>query len=189
MSGKTRMKKLEGGRLAIYAPGPGLWREAPDVGTVLAPGAPIGRLEVLGRLHALEVPAGAHGAVVSVFEEGRARSAVDYGTVLLELDPSAAGAAVVDAETEASDDAAGLAFVAPMSGRFYLRPSPDKPPFVTVGATLTHGQPVGLLEVMKTFNRVAYGGELPSPAKVVAIVAEDGADVSRGDVLLRVEKA
>lgn len=185
--GDARMRKVDG-RIEILAPAPGLWREAPAVGTVVAPGAAIGRLEVLGRLHPLTVPAGAHGAVVEVFEEGRARSAVDHATVLLTLDPAAAGAVIADAATEAEDDAAGLAFVAPMSGRFYHRPGPDKPAFVEVGATITHGQPIGLLEVMKTFNRVAYGGELPSPAKVIAVVAEDGADVNRGDVLIRVER-
>jgi acetyl-CoA carboxylase biotin carboxyl carrier protein len=77
-----------------------------------------------------------------------------------------------------------------MSGRFYLRPAPDKPAFAEVGATLTRGQTVCLLEVMKTFNRLALSGDdLPERVKVVAVVPADGEDISRGDVLLRLEPA
>src|SRR5262249_8249427 len=41
---------------------------------------------------------------------------------------------------------AGLQFCAPMSGRFYWRASPDAEPFVQIGATLRHGDPIGLIE-------------------------------------------
>ena len=87
------------------------------------------------------------------------------------------------------DAADGLVFAAPSSGRFYLRPGPDKPPFVRAGDTLTRGQAIGLLEVMKTFNRVQYGGAgLPSPARVRAVLVEDGDDVAAGDPLLQLER-
>ncbi|MDM0015792.1 acetyl-CoA carboxylase biotin carboxyl carrier protein [Variovorax sp. J22P168] len=50
---------------------------------------------------------------------------------------------------------AGLVAVrAPMVGTFYLRPSPDQPPFVTVGGTVQSGETVCLVEVMKMFNTV-----------------------------------
>ena len=52
------------------------------------------------------------------------------------------------------------------------------------------GRTVALLEVMKTFNRIAYGGEgLPARAKVLAVVPTDESDVDEGDVLLLVEPA
>jgi acetyl-CoA carboxylase biotin carboxyl carrier protein len=72
-----------------------------------------------------------------------------------------------------------------MSGRFYSRPSPAEPPFVAAGDTVQQGQTVGLLEVMKTFNRLVYGGEtLPEQATVEKTVPSDGDDVVRGDVIL-----
>jgi acetyl-CoA carboxylase biotin carboxyl carrier protein len=81
-------------------------------------------------------------------------------------------------------------FKAPTSGRFYGRPGPDKPAFVTAGAEITTGTTVCLLEVMKTFHRVTYGGAgLPPEARVVAIAVADEADVNSGDVLVRVEPA
>ncbi|MBW1762694.1 MAG: hypothetical protein JRJ64_14580, partial [Deltaproteobacteria bacterium] len=47
------------------------------------------------------------------------------------------------------------------------------------------GQTVGLLEVMKTFNRLVYQGDtLPEQATVERIVPNEGDDVVRGDVIL-----
>ena len=47
------------------------------------------------------------------------------------------------------------------------------------------GQTIGLLEVMKTFNRLVYQGDgLPARALVEKIVPGDGDDVARGDVIL-----
>ncbi|KPK14077.1 MAG: hypothetical protein AMJ62_14100 [Myxococcales bacterium SG8_38] len=72
-----------------------------------------------------------------------------------------------------------------MSGRFYSRPSPSEPPFVEEGGTVSRGQTIGLLEVMKTFNRLVYQGEsLPERALIERIVPWDGDDVARGDVIL-----
>ncbi|MGB5809260.1 MAG: biotin/lipoyl-containing protein, partial [Polyangiales bacterium] len=56
------------------------------------------------------------------------------------------------------------------------------------GDTVTRGQTVGLLEVMKTFNRLVYqGNDLPESAVVKAVVPADGDDVVRGDVILALE--
>jgi acetyl-CoA carboxylase carboxyltransferase component/biotin carboxyl carrier protein len=87
-------------------------------------------------------------------------------------------------------EARGPVFAAPMSGRFYARPTPGDPPFVTVGETVQKGQTIGLLEVMKTFNRLVYDGpSLPDSAKVKTIVPEDGDEVVRGQVLIELEQS
>ena len=50
---------------------------------------------------------------------------------------------------------------------------------------LAAGQTVGLIEVMKTFHRVLYGGpELPPSARIERVVANDGDDLSAGDVIV-----
>ena len=119
------------------------------------------------------------------------RRAVEHGEALLLLDPSEAAvhAAELEAERE-RDQHTGLVFSAPSSGRFYSRSSPDKPAFVTVGDVIEEGAPVALLEVMKTFHRIAYGGAgLPHRARVLAILANDGADLEVGDAILEVEQA
>jgi biotin carboxyl carrier protein len=84
-----------------------------------------------------------------------------------------------------ADMEGALAFIAPMSGRFYSRPSPSEPPFVSDGDIVKRGQTLGLLEVMKTFNRLVYEGDsLPDAAKVEKVVPNEGDDVVRGDVIL-----
>ena len=186
----ARAEAVEG-LFLLRPPTVGLWREAPRVGSLVTPGAPIGALEILGRRVPLVAPMDAGGVVTEVFEPGRARSAVDYETVLLRLDPEGAGAAV-SASVAGPDSSGegGLVFPSPMSGRFYARPAPDAPPFVSVGDVIESGQAICLLEVMKTFNRVTYGGSgLPTRAKVAAIVPADGDDIDEGAPILRLEEA
>lgn len=42
----------------------------------------------------------------------------------------------------------------PMPGTFYRRPDPDSDPFVNEGDTVSPGDTVGLVEVMKSFHEI-----------------------------------
>lgn len=42
----------------------------------------------------------------------------------------------------------------PIPGTFYRSPSPEAPPFVEDGASVSVGDTIGLIEVMKTFVEV-----------------------------------
>jgi len=87
-------------------------------------------------------------------------------------------------------DSAGPAVRAPSSGRFWARPRPDDDPFVEVGQIIETGHSLCLLEVMKTFHRVTYGGPgLPGRARVTAIRPADGDDLAAGDVIIELEPA
>jgi acetyl-CoA carboxylase biotin carboxyl carrier protein len=176
------------GTVELCAPRPGLARELPAAGAVLVAGQRAGALEVLGVVRPLIVPPSASGRVVERLADPSARAPVGYGAVLLRLDPSAASAGAPATSPAASASTEGYAFRSPMSGRVYTRPAPDKPPFVAVGDVIAGGQVVCLLEVMKTFNRVAFGGEgLPERARVVRWCVEDGADVTSGEALFAFE--
>ncbi|MDO5534734.1 MAG: biotin/lipoyl-containing protein [Propionibacteriaceae bacterium] len=59
----------------------------------------------------------------------------------------------VPAATETATDATDT-ITAPGVGVFWSRPKPEDPPFVAVGDTVTVGQTIGLLEVMKMFTEV-----------------------------------
>ena len=84
-----------------------------------------------------------------------------------------------------SPRAAAKAVTAPTDGVFYRRPAPDAAPFVEPGGRVEAGQPVGLVEVMKTFNQILYGGPgFPDSAEVLEIRAEEGAEIRSGDVLV-----
>lgn len=169
----------------LGSPMPGRFRPTARTGASLEPGAQVGVLEVLGTTHELVVPAGAAGFVANQPAPGT----VQYGDVLVELAAGAlATAAGAAAPATATAAATGLVFRAPTSGRFYGRAAPDKPPFVRAGDELAAGATVCLLEVMKTFHRVHYGGaELPERARVREVLAGDGDDVNAGDPLLALD--
>jgi acetyl-CoA carboxylase biotin carboxyl carrier protein len=179
------------GRSQLRAPGPGLWRNAPEPGTLIRPGMAIGELERLGVLHRLRAPEQAEGiVVVDTPAPNLARRPVDHGTLLLTLDPEALVGSSASTQTSGPAQAgdAALVFRSPSAGRFYTRPAPDKPAFVEAGQTVTRSQTIGVLEVMKTFTRIHYDDpRLPERARVVAIVVRDQDEIDSGAVLLQLE--
>lgn len=181
-----------GDRVRLLAPGVGFFTCALPAGTTLEPGQFAGVLTTLGRSISLRVPAGVRGASTTPARE-RVSTPVGFGDVLYELSTSTAGPAKKEASALRAPSASGgsLQLSSPQTGRFYHRPGPGEPAFVAAGQTIEDGEPVGLLEVMKTFSHVPYrsGGGLPRRAKVVRILAADGADVKQGEPLLEVEPA
>ena len=178
--------------IVLRSPTVGLWRARPAPGALVPPGGSIGELEVLGVVHRLVAPPDAAGVVVPDDGERIARQPVDTRTALLTLDPegSVATKGLATTAATANGEVDGLVFRAPLSGRYYARPAPTEDPFVKVGDEVEEGHTVALLEVMKTFNRITYGGPgLPARAKVLEILPADGDDVDEDDVLLRVEPA
>jgi len=121
---------------------------------------------------------------------GRKRVPVQYGDTLFTLSTASGVGVARSTSRQAAVDQAKLSFVAPMSGRFYSRPSPTEEAFISAGDTVRKGQTVGLLEVMKTFNRLVYQDEsLPDSAVVRKVLPNDGDDVIRGDVILELKPA
>jgi biotin carboxyl carrier protein len=166
----------------LVSPLVGWFRPGLAAGDVVRAGHPIGTLEVLGSTVELVAPAAARGVIREV--AGDARVAVDFDHVLYIVDPDATLGAAPAETTQVSSAASGLVFAAPTSGRFYGRSAPDRPPFVSAGTELVTGTTICLLEVMKTFHRVAYTGER---AKVTKVLVDEGADVNAGDALVALE--
>lgn len=187
---EASVERRDDGTIALVSRHVGLWREAPATGASVRAGDALGRLEVLGVLHTIRVPAGAAGFVVERGgDDGLARRPVQCGQVLVVLDPEAMPEGAVAAEV-ASSSTGGLFFGAPSSGRFYGRPAPDQEPFVKEGDIIDRGRVVAIIEIMKTFHRVAYeGAALPARAKILRIVPADGDDLEQGDPLLELEAA
>jgi acetyl-CoA carboxylase biotin carboxyl carrier protein len=169
----------------LVAPSVGVFTPAVIEGELVSSGQVVGMLDVLGVLRELSVPEGVSGQVTQCAGGGRARVPVQYGDTLLAISTASTGELVAVTPAAVAGTEGAPSFVAPLSGRFYIRPSPTEAPFVSVGDTVQRGQTVGLLEVMKTFNRLVYqGDELLKEAKVVKIVPNEGDDVVRGDVIL-----
>lgn len=183
------VRRAEDGIVELLSPRPGVVRDLPKEGHLLASGMGGGTLVVLGRRLELRVPSGVSGRVVSAVDRERALVPVSFGEVVLRVDPSGVTGAVQEGRAERAAEE-GLVIRAPMGGRFYMRPSPDKPVFVEIGSVVETGATLGLLEVMKTFHRLHYRGEgLPARAVVRECLVGDGDDVERGQPVFRVEPA
>jgi biotin carboxyl carrier protein len=183
----------DGGAVRILAPGVGWWSEIPHHGALLGPGSPIGRLYQLNRRFRLVLPEGASGRVTDGLPSHRV-SAVEHGQLLFRLAPVRSdGLECLGADEHAAlghpsgaDLPTGTrAIVSPTDGVFYRKSAPDAPAFVEPGQKIGLGQPVGLVEVMKTFNQILYEGPgFPDQAEVVDVRAEDAEEVRAGQVLV-----
>jgi acetyl-CoA carboxylase biotin carboxyl carrier protein len=72
---------------------------------------------------------------------------------------------------------------APMVATFYRSPAPGESSFVELGARISVGQTVCILEAMKLMNEL----EAEVSGEVVEILVENGTPVEFGQVLMRVK--
>ena len=85
----------------------------------------------------------------------------------------------------ASDDLASNpgALTSPMVGTAYLAPEPGKPAFVSVGAKVSEGQTVLIIEAMKTMNQIPAHRS----GTISRILVEDAQPVEYGQPLVVIE--
>ena len=98
--------------------------------------------------------------------------------------PPVAAAAGAAAEAAGADFANHPGVVpSPMVGTAYFAPEPGAKPFIEVGARVTAGQTLLIIEAMKTMNQI------PSPraGTVTQILVEDGQPVEFGEPLVIIE--
>lgn len=189
----VQIERGDDGLIGVLSPGVGWWSGHPHPGALVGPGSRIGTLHHLNSRFLLVLPDGAAGRVTGSLPRDRSVS-VEYGQPLLLLAPiHATEVAPPDAWPEgapggasgADIPAGAWAVAAPTDGVFYRRPSPDAHPFVEPGSRIRTGQPIGLVEVMKTFNPVLYGGPgLPDEAEVIEVRCGDTEDVRAGQILI-----
>lgn len=101
----------------------------------------------------------------------------------LRRDPGKRSVLQMDAESESPGRGpAGVPVLAPLTGVYYSRPTPDQPVFAEPGMTVEAGQVVALIETMKLFNEVIteVSGE------IVDILAHDGDLVEAGKPIMYV---
>lgn len=87
--------------------------------------------------------------------------------------------------TASADTYHGLtAIKAPMTGTFYAAGSPDMPPYVSIGDNIKSGQPVCIVEAMKTFNEI----ESDISGTVEKILVRNQEPVEFGQALILVKE-
>jgi acetyl-CoA carboxylase biotin carboxyl carrier protein len=89
------------------------------------------------------------------------------------------------APAEAMSDPAGHpgAVPSPMVGTAYMAPEPGARNFVEIGDTVAAGDPLLIVEAMKTMNQIPA----PRAGRVTAILVEDGQPVEYGEPLVILE--
>jgi len=174
----------------VLSPKVGYFTIAHPAGTFLSPGAFVGRLRVMNSHYDLFLPGNIQGKVV--VDEKRDRIIpVEFGQELFRLNPdeqlveaekeAAPGKSKGDVTVEADE---GFVITAFTTGIFYIKPAPDAPPFVEVGQKIEKGKALGLIEVMKTFNRIIFHGTDKSDGGTVKkVYVEDAAEVKSGQPL------
>jgi acetyl-CoA carboxylase biotin carboxyl carrier protein len=85
-----------------------------------------------------------------------------------------------DRDQGAADGSAKV--VSPLYGIVHLQPSPDAPPFVTVGQQVAIGAPLCVVEAMKVFNHVTA----ERAGTIEAIVIGNGEEVDVGQLLMSI---
>jgi acetyl-CoA carboxylase biotin carboxyl carrier protein len=75
------------------------------------------------------------------------------------------------------------AVASPMVGTAYLAPEPGARPFVEVGTVVKTGEPLMIIEAMKTMNQIPA----PRPGTVIQILVDDGQPVEYGQPLMIIE--
>ncbi len=174
----------------IRAPAVGVLEGAPDTGVHLSPLLGFMTLRILNQAYLVQLPHGVQGWVSErlVPEHGP----VQFNQPLLRLTHGTAAATAAAEGIEKSEAAQGdlIAVTAPSEGVFYRKPKPEAPPYVDVGSAVTTGTVVGLVEVMKCFSQIAYGGPgLPERGTIAKVLVEQGAEVRFGQKLFLVKPA
>jgi acetyl-CoA carboxylase biotin carboxyl carrier protein len=90
--------------------------------------------------------------------------------------------AVPEESLAAVEELPGILITSPAVGIFYSAPSPDSPPFVSVGSAVEAGTPLCIIEAMKLMNEVTS----PCDGTVLEIMAENGQRVEFGQPLMRI---
>lgn len=96
--------------------------------------------------------------------------------------PHAIHAAASDHKA-AAPMAAGHKVRSPMVGTMYTSPSPEAPPFVSIGQTVKVGDTLCIVEAMKMFNEI----ESDRAGKIVDILIKNGDPVEYDQVLFIIE--
>ena len=116
-----------------------------------------------------------------------ARGGVIAAPVMAAAAPTApvAAPAAAAAPAETSEDPASHpgAVPSPMVGTVYMQAEPGAPAFISVGANISEGDTLLIVEAMKTMNHIPA----PKSGTIKRILVEDGAAVEFGTPLVIIE--
>lgn len=130
------------------------------------------------RIRIAKTPSIEPGAAL-VAHTGLASSSVPVGS---SAPPVPASEESVPSSEIASADSELIEIKSPMVGTFYRAPAPDASPYVELGATVTQGDTLCIIEAMKLMNEL----ECEVSGVIREICVESAQPVEYGQVLFRV---
>ncbi|MEK0447641.1 MAG: hypothetical protein RLZZ399_2962 [Verrucomicrobiota bacterium] len=98
------------------------------------------------------------------------------------LPPASSALPTPNASSGAAPTPEGREIPSPMVGTFYSAPSPDSPPFASVGQQVTPDTTICIIEAMKVMNEI----KAETSGTIVEVLAENGKPVQYGQPLFRI---
>lgn len=123
--------------------------------------------------------------------QGQARSTsssisttiADISSQTLTLPTAESQQTVIERQTTTTTvDTKWVEIKSPMVGTFYRSPSPDEPPFASIGDRIRAGQTVCIIEAMKLMNEI----ESEVVGQVMEVLVENGQPIEFGQTLMYV---
>lgn len=117
------------------------------------------------------------------------KKAVETPTAISQTQPNENNLPLPTAETEQTNDLIDSKadkeniLCSPMVGTAYLSPDPNSDPFVKVGDLVKEGQPILIIEAMKTMNYIPSN----KAGIIKNILVDNGSPVEFGDSLVVIE--
>lgn len=177
----------------ILSPAVGIYVSMPKHGGYLKEGSAAGRLRILNTELELIIPRGISGFITDLAADS-GEIKVDYGTPLFRLATGSLND--IEEKEKVKKTIAGeevphgtIPVRSPTEGIFYRKPSPDANFYVAEGDKVEEGSILGLVEVMKSFNPINYGGPgFPEEATIFRICTQDSVEVKPGQILFLVQE-
>ncbi len=180
----------------VKSPAPGRYSHIPYRGSFIEPGQYTGQLQQLNTTYKLKMPPGISGVVSQALLNDQIEF-VEYGQPLFRLSTEAGkfssehqkpaqAPGITDESDRVPEGMVGV--TSPTDGVFYMRPNPQSPPYATEGEEVVEGDVLGLVEVMKCFNKIKLndlGGS--QKGKIKKIFKDDAAEVKFGELLFIIE--
>jgi acetyl-CoA carboxylase biotin carboxyl carrier protein len=117
------------------------------------------------------------GVSIRVARHGQAPATRAYAPEPMPVAPTATATATIEPAQHAGTVAS------PMVGTVYLGSAPGARPFVEIGGQVKTGEPLLIIEAMKTMNQIPA----PRSGTVIQILVEDGQPVEYGQPLLIID--
>lgn len=186
----TICKVLKKGKYSeILSPSVGIFIRNFKDGDMLCPGAHIGYFYTQNIIKSIRIPIDTMGKITFT-DNGKIETRVEYGEVLFTISQPEEDLIHLTSNNEKKEGIRsyeGLLIRSFITGIFYRRATPDSPPFTKLGALVKKGDTLGLIEVMKSFNRIILEGENNFKNGIIEeIFVEDNSEVKQGDPLFRI---